>query len=54
MDPKIKNYNVIFRTRSAANEFLRKLLKNFNKLHFFTESKKTFSQMYVYFSQNYK
>ena len=23
-DPKIKNYNVIFQTRSAANEFIRK------------------------------
>ena len=45
--PKIKNYNVIFYTRSAANEFTRKLLQNFADLHFFpTENKKTFSQNY--------
>ena len=27
--PKIKNYNVKFHTRSAANEFTRKLLNKF-------------------------
>ena len=44
MDPKIKNYNVIFYTRSATNEFIRKRLKNFTKLHVFFTGKKTFSQ----------
>ena len=42
MDSKIKNYNVIFHTRSVANEFNRKLLKKFTKLHFFTENSKKF------------
>ena len=31
---KLENYNVIFHTRSVANEFTRKLLKNLIKLHF--------------------
>ena len=30
MDPKIKNYNVIFHIRSAANEFTGKLLKKYH------------------------
>ena len=34
-DSKIKNYNVKFYTRSAANQFTRKLLKKITKLHFF-------------------
>ena len=38
MDPIIKNYNLIFHTRSVANEFTRKLSKNFAKLDFFTEN----------------
>ena len=40
---KIKNYNAIFHTCSAATEFIRKLLKNFTKLHF-SQKIKTFSQ----------
>ena len=43
MDPKIKNYNVTFHTRSTANGFTWKLLKNFAKLHVF-KKEKTFSQ----------
>ena len=39
---KIKNYNVIFQNCSAVNEFTRKLLKYFTKLHFFTKNKKLF------------
>ena len=39
MDPKIKNYNVMIYTCSAADEFTRKLLKNFTKLNFFAENK---------------
>ena len=42
MDPKIKNFNATFHTCSAANEFTRKLLKKYTKLHFFTENKKQF------------
>ena len=38
-DPEIKNYNVIFHTRFATNEFTGKRYKNFIKLHFFTEKK---------------
>ena len=40
----LKKYNTLFHTRSTANEFTRILLKKFTKLHFLTESKKTFSQ----------
>ena len=42
MDPKIKNYYVIFHTRSATNGFTRKLLTKFAQLHFFTEEKNLF------------
>ena len=36
----MKNYSIIFHTRFAANDFTRKRLKNFTKLHFFfTENK---------------
>ena len=37
--PKIQNYNAIFDISSAGNEFTRKRLKNFTKLHFFTINK---------------
>ena len=43
MDKEVKNFNVIFHTRSAANEFTRKCFKDFTKLHVFTEKRKNFS-----------
>ena len=42
MDLKIKNYNAIFHTRSAPNDFTRKRLQNF--ANFFSQKKKTLSQ----------
>ena len=53
-DPKVKNYNAIFHTSSAANEFTRKRLKNFTKLHFFHKNKNLFHKNLFFFSQNYK
>ena len=41
---KIKNSNVIFHIRSAANEFTKKLFKNFTKLHLFIENEKLIQQ----------
>ena len=57
----MKNFNVICHTRSTANEFTRKLLKNFTKLHFFffENKKKIHKNKNIFhknkiFSQNYK
>ena len=48
---KIKNYKV-FHTCFAANEFTRKLLKKFTKLHYFTENKKkNFAKIKTFFLQ---
>ena len=44
---KIKNYNIIFQTLSAASEL--ELLKNFGKLNIFTEKKIILS--HFFFSQ---
>ena len=52
MDPKIKNYNQVFHTCSAANEFTFKLLKKFTKLYFFAENKKLFHKNKNIFRKN--
>ena len=54
-DPKIKSYNVIFHTRSAANEFTRKLLhlKKITKIFFtfFLPQKYFFIKLQVKFTK---
>ena len=39
-------YNVVFHIRSAANEFIRKLLKNLTELHFSQKIKNFFSNFF--------
>ena len=50
-DPKIKNYNVKFYACSAANQFTRKILKKFTKLHFFSQKKKKKKKKKLFFTK---
>ena len=52
MDLKIKNYNAIFHTHSATNDFTRKWLKKFITSHYFIEKKIHKNKIFDIFLQN--